>query len=55
VTTNEGFEVIPAVEVFFWDIKLCSPLKSTDVSEDNVAHCSGATRSSKRPLFYGDS
>jgi hypothetical protein len=34
-----GFYVIVAVvmKIFFWDITPCSPLKSTDISEEHVA------------------
>jgi hypothetical protein len=37
---NVGFQVLTAVvmkSTIFWDITQCSPLKSTDVSEEHIA------------------
>jgi hypothetical protein len=37
---KSGFEVLTVVVIkstIFWDITQCSPLKSTDVSEEHIA------------------
>jgi hypothetical protein len=39
-TPRNGFEVLTSVVIkstIFWDITPCSPLKSTDVSKEEIA------------------